>query len=139
MVFCPKCVGLIGEEFDTCPLCNYQLTEEDKVNIKRKKEAEEVRRCKEEQKFAEKRAKNRILFFILSMSFIFGSLAVAGIVTKITHNIAYFGIIAIVGMVLEAATIIAGIVSGAYRCPYCDAILFRNYGSHCASCGKKLY
>ena len=35
--------------------------------------------------------------------------------------------------------IVFGVASGGAFCPYCGRTLFRNYGDHCASCGKKLF
>ena len=39
---------------------------------------------------------------------------------------------------IETLLILYGIQSGGFRCPYCGALLFRNTGSHCLRCGKKL-
>ena len=46
-------------------------------------------------------------------------------------------VLLITGGVLFIGGLIFGLISGATNCPYCGSLLFRNYGNHCAYCGKK--
>ena len=138
MKFCPKCNGLIGDNVNTCPVCNYQLTEEDNKRIKDEKEESEVKQNIDFQEVLNKRAKKRLVLSILALGFLFGSLFIGGLVAKATGSVESFGICVAVGAVLEIATIIIGIANGALTCPHCGAILYRNYGKCCMHCGKRL-
>ena len=139
MKFCRNCGGMMGDNVNTCSVCNYQFTSEDNEKAKREREEYEARQQRQMQEFVAERAKKRLVMSILALSFLIGSILLSGLVASITHNVTCYAVGAFVGMVLEIATIITGMVNGAFRCPNCDTILFKNYGRCCMHCGKRLY
>lgn len=139
MKTCPKCNEFIGDTPEICPICKYQFTDADKaLFLKEKNEREDEERIQFEIMRA-KRAKMRIILVIIALSALFIGFFLGGIIAKATGNIGYFATLATAGMVTEIIVLITGILNGAFRCPYCDTVLFRNYGKYCMHCGKKLY
>ena len=139
MKICPRCGGLIGENHTTCPVCSCRFTSEEIEKEKITRQEEEARHLREMQEYVAERAKKRLVMSFIGLGFLFGSFLVGGLVASLTQNVTFVAMGATVGMVLEIATIIVGIVNGAFRCPNCDVILFRNGGRHCMHCGKRLY
>ena len=61
-----------------------------------------------------------------------------GIQYRITESMLLGTVTLGIFMAVLFAVITAGIASGASRCPYCGAILIRQYSETCNACGKKL-
>ena len=139
MRICPKCHESVGENLKECPLCKYHFTEEDNAEFKKEKEELERGEAKQIEELRAKRAKMRVIFFLLMMVSIFAPFALGGMLATFTHNLNFFIYFSVSGIVLGTAVLITGILNGAFRCPYCDTVLFRNYGKYCSHCGKQLY
>lgn len=139
MKICPKCKESIGETLSECPFCKYQFTVEDNEKIKREKEEAELSEARKTEELRAKRAKMRVIYFIVMMCCYILPYGVGGMIASMTKNFNVFVYVTIAAMVSGTAVMIIGIVNGAFRCPYCGSILFRNYGKHCSNCGKQLY
>ena len=139
MKICPKCKEAIGETLYECPFCKYQFSKEDIERFKREKEEAELGEAKKLEELRAKRAKMRVIYFIVMMSFYILPYGVGGLIASMTKSFNVFVYAAISAMVLGTAVMIIGIINGAFRCPYCGSLLFRNYGKYCSKCGKQLY
>ena len=139
MRICPKCKESVGEELKVCPFCNYRFTAEDDEILKKEKEELEHGVSKQLEELRAKRAKMRVIYFLVMMLAIFVPFLLGGALAMIMNIFDIFKYSAIAGIVLGTAVLIAGILNGAFRCPYCDRVLFRNYGKYCSHCGKQLY
>ena len=139
MKICPKCKEMIGDDLQICPMCKYQFTREEIERFKREKEEAEYGEAKQLEELRAKRARMRVIYFLVMMCSIFLPFAAGGAIASIAHNLNIFVIFSVAGIVLGLAVLITGILNGAFRCPYCDTVLFRNYGKYCSHCGKQLY
>ena len=139
MKICPKCRESIGETLQVCPLCNYQFTAEETERFKREKEESENSEARHLEELRSKRAKMRVIFSIVMMSFYLLPYMMGSVLASMTGIFNIFIAFAVAGMVIGTLVMITGIISGAFRCPFCDRILFMNYGKHCHHCGKQLY
>ena len=135
MVHCPKCNEIIGENKSICPICHHVFTEQELTDMENEKNSFDVKLMDEQRTRIVTFARKRRIWAGVLMGILFGfpvlSLFFMGNATVL--------IILLVGFIVgEVGVIIGGIASGAFRCPHCDSILFRNYGSYCHSCGKLL-
>ena len=139
MKICPKCKESIGDDIKDCPFCQYHFTQEDFENLKREKQEleEGIARQIEEKRAA--RAKKRLIYSIVMMCAYILPYVIGASLVSLTKDLTIFIVVAFVGVAAGTAVLAAGCISGAYRCPYCERILFRNYGKHCVHCGKQLY
>ena len=137
---CPKCNTLMGDNVNICPDCGYEISEEENKRIKLEQQENEYRQQQQEFKeFVEERANKRLIYSAIVFLSAVASVGGAFILSAVMNNTAGFAISIIIGFVLQMVVIILGVVTGAFRCPYCDTILFKNFGRHCANCGNKLY
>ena len=139
MKICPKCRESIGETLQVCPLCNYQFTKEDNIRFFKEKEELEYGEAKYLEDLRAKRAKMRVIYSLVMMGLYILPMIIGGTISIFTENVNFYVVFAVIGLVSGFAVMITGIVNGAFRCPFCDRILFRNYGKHCTHCGKQLY
>ena len=138
IVHCPKCKNPIGEGLGSCPECRAVFTSAETEVMEREKQ-ERMKSVNAEQKkmIEDFRKKRKVFAIVMLILVILVPASVFGVWT-LTGNIEAGFIALAVMFVIMIGTIAAGIVTGAARCPYCDAILFRQYGTHCHSCGKRL-
>lgn len=139
MRICPKCRESIGDNLKECPFCKYHFTEEENEKLKTEKEELEKGEAREFEIHVAKRAKMRVLFVILMISSVIVPFVLGGMLASFMHNFDVFKYLAVSGIVLGIAVLITAILNGAFRCPYCETVLYRNYGRYCSHCGKKLY
>ena len=139
MKICPKCKESIGDELEVCPFCKYQFSKEEIERVKKEKQEAEDRAARNIEEKRAKRAKMRVIFSVVMMCFYIIPFPIGGLLAKFTGELAFLIIFAYAGAFLGTAVMIAGIIGGAFRCPYCESILFKNYGKHCVNCGKQLY
>ena len=135
MVHCPKCNEMIGESKSACPMCHHVFTDQEITDMKNEKNSYDVKIMEEQRARIVSFAKKRrfwggVLLLIL--------LGLPVLSLFFLHNIIFLIILLFLFFVGGVGVIIFGIVSGAFRCPHCDAILFRDYGSYCHTCGKPL-
>ncbi len=131
---CPRCNEIIGDELTVCPMCKTEFTEEHIKKMKAEKESAEVQAMIREKMMIQDFTKKRYIMggmLIASLPVAFLSLFTLG------HPIVSWIIFGLF-IVLLIGGIIFGAVSGAMFCPHCGRILFRNYGPHCAGCGKRI-
>lgn len=131
---CPRCKQLIGDALEVCPICHTEFTEKQLEEMKKNVESMEVRQLLRERERLIKFHKKRVIMGIL----MFSGLGVMFLSPLLFSYIRTAGFIMLItGGVLSVGGLIFGLISGATNCPYCDALLFKNYGNHCAYCGKK--
>ena len=137
MINCPRCKELIGEEFNRCPLCGYDFTDEDIAAIKKTisdRESKEYLYRKELIETSSKKRQRYGLFYLGSLMLIF----VGMFLTLSTGEVLWVNIIVPVAITAALATLIIGHVNGTLCCPYCGASLFRNNKKYCTYCGKRI-
>ncbi len=139
MKICPKCKEAIGDSHQECPLCNYVFTKEDNERFEKERHELECAAAKEMEEKRASRARKRVIYFLVMMSFYFFPFVIGGSLSAFSKNMTFITVFATVGMAIGTGVMIAGIIGGAFRCPYCERILFKNYGNHCMYCGKLLY
>ncbi len=139
MRICPKCKESVGESLQDCPLCNYHFTDEDNERFRKEKEEIEHGEAKQMELLRASRAKKRVIYAVLMMGLYILPYMIGGSLSIIRSDMNAFVIGAVSSMVLGTVVMITGLINGAFRCPYCDRILFLNYGKHCLHCGKQLY
>lgn len=138
MVHCPKCSSPIGSDLPACPICHQPFSDADRETMTAELAAEEKRiQEKQRQALADFQRKRGIFTLLLLTSF-FVIPVVLLLAAKLTKNSTVVLVLLVIGLLLWTAVIIGGIVTGAARCPHCGAILFRQYGPHCQSCGGRL-
>lgn len=133
MIHCPKCNESIGENKSICPMCHHVFTEQELADIKNEIDNQDVKYMSEQRAKIEMFARKRRFLGGILLLIIFG-IPILSLFFLGNKTVLILLLIAFVGG--EIGVIIAGIVSGAFRCPHCNSILFRNYGTHCHSCGK---
>lgn len=138
MVHCPKCSSPIGTDLPACPICHQAFSDADKEAMASETAAEANRIREKQQKAFEDFCRKRSIFGVSLAAAILLLPVVTFIIAKLTKSGTAVVITLVLGMLLWAGIIIGGIITGAARCPHCDAILFRQYGPHCHSCGGKL-
>ena len=139
MVQCPKCKEAIGDNLTICPLCRHEFTQAEKGEMAKEiRETEEKLRNAEKEMLLKFNQKRSLLNTLLVIAFI-SLIAVPFLTYSITKSITGLIIAFAVVCIMFIAVIVTGIVSRAFFCPYCDTLLFRNYGDHCTHCGKKIY
>lgn len=132
---CPRCKELIGDTLEVCPICHTEFTEKQMEEMKKAVESYEVQKLiREKQKLA-RFHKNRVIMGWVMYSGLGIAFISPFFFVNVTTTVGFAVLIA--GGVLFIGGLIFGLISGATNCPYCDSLLFRNYGSHCAYCGKK--
>ena len=131
---CPRCKELIGDTLEVCPICHTEFTEKQLAEMKKAIETAEVQQLIRERQKLVRFHKKRVIMGWLMFSGI-GLIILSPFFFPYVKAIG-FGLL-IGGFVLSIGGLIYGLISGATNCPYCEALLFRNYGDHCAYCGKK--
>ena len=139
MKICPKCKESIGDELAVCPFCKYQFSKEEIERVKKERQEAEDSAARHIEEKRAKRAKMRVIFSVVMMCFYIIPFPIGGALVSLTGNLNFIIGFAIAGMIAGTAVMLAGIIGGAFRCPYCESILFKNYGKHCVNCGKQLY
>lgn len=135
MVHCPKCNEMIGETKSICPICHHVFTDQEMSDMKNEKNSYDVKIMDEKRARIMTFAKKRRFYGGVLVSILLGLPILSLLFLK---YITILIIIIVVYCVGGVGVIIGGIASGAFRCPHCDSILFRNYGSYCHTCGKPL-
>ena len=135
MVHCPKCNEMIGETKSVCPMCHHVFTDQEMADMKNEKNSYDVKIMDEQRARIVTFAKKRRLFGRILLVLLLG-LPVLSLFFM--NNVTILIILVVLYCAGGVGVIIGGIASGAFRCPHCDSILFRNYGSYCHSCGKLL-
>ena len=85
MRICPKCKESVGEELKECPFCNYRFTAEDDEILKKEKEELEHGVSKQLEELRAKRAKMRVIYFLVMMLAIFVPFLLGGALAIIMH------------------------------------------------------
>ena len=138
MVHCPKCSSPIGMDLPACSICHKAFSAADRETMASEQAAYE-KRVRDAQKHAVQEFRlKRAKFTVILLADIFLSPFVVYAVARLTHSGTAVTVALVISFLLMIGIIIGGIVTGAARCPHCDAILFRQYGPHCHSCGGKL-
>ena len=138
MINCPKCKELIGEDYNRCPMCGYDITDEDIAKIKKTisdRESKEYQYRKELIQTSAKKRQKYGIFYLVSLALIF----VGMFLTLATEEVLWVNILVPVSITAALATLIIGHVNGALCCPHCGASLFRNNKKYCTYCGGRLY
>ena len=139
IVHCPRCKAPIGEGADSCPECYLVFSEADKRAIVEEKRSRVSSEYRDQQEMLDAFYKKRRVFLralIIALIMIPG---VPAVVLATGANLTVLVVAYVITVLFMIGTIVAGIVTGAARCPYCDSILFRQYGTHCHTCGKKIF
>ena len=138
---CPRCKELIGDTLEVCPMCKTEFTPKQLEEMKRARETAEFQAfLREKARLNDFKKKRKIMSILLlaDLGFLFLSpLMFLGIEGSVGMYIGFSMIGVFVTVMIGA--IVFGVASGGAFCPYCGRTLFRNYGDHCASCGKKLF
>ena len=137
-IHCPKCNDLIGDGLDACPQCGRVFTAEDKSAMKEEKREETRQAVYAERDLLETFWRKRRISVRAILACFLLWVVITTVVGVVTKNIVLFIVLSCVFAVAMIGTVIWGIARGGLRCPYCDYILFRNYGDHCQKCGKKI-
>lgn len=93
---------------------------------------------KEQEQIFKTFRKRRRIFRISMIGLLFVIPITVYIQYRITESMLLGTVTLGIFMAVLFAVITAGIASGASRCPYCGAILIRQYSETCNACGKKL-
>lgn len=131
---CLRCNEIIDDELEVCPNCHTEFTPEQLKEMRKAVESEEVQRLIREKEKLIRFHKKRVIM---------GSIMFSGIgITIISpllfmYNTTLGLAVLFSGLAIAIGGLIFGFISGATNCPYCNGLLFRNYGNHCAYCGKK--
>lgn len=138
MMYCPKCREAIGDDINICPFCRHKITDHERQLIEKARREEEEKAREEEDYKAETVGKIRIICFI--------ALAAIGLVVLII-----FFILMNLGRMQQAVAILTGayvflgmmtlyliFVKKINDCPHCGKFLYRNYGTNCQWCGKRI-
>lgn len=138
MVHCPRCSSPIGTELPVCPICHQPFSDADREAMASEQAAEEkrIREGQAQALEAFRRKRDRFTLALIAVLVLY-PLAVFA-VSELTKSNAAVIIAAVIGMAVLLAVIISGFVSGAVRCPYCDALLYHQHGPHCQHCGGRL-
>lgn len=135
MVHCPKCNEMIGETKSVCPMCHHAFTDQEITYMQNEKNSYDVKIMDEQRaRIATFAKKRRFLGGILLLLL----LGLPVLSLFFMNNVTLLIILLVIYFAGGVGVIIFGIMSGAFRCPHCDSILFRNYGSYCHTCGKPL-
>ena len=138
MINCPKCNELISEEHVMCPICRYEFSIQDIINIKKELSDRENKRFYYRKELREEAAKKRSRYFSAMMLSLFVPALVGLVLTLLTGSIIFVEILASLGLVCEIINVIVAQIKGVFRCPFCDGTLYRYYGSYCPHCGEKI-
>ena len=138
---CPRCKELIGDTLEVCPVCKAEFTEKELDEMKKAAQGAEVQALIREHNMLKSFQKKRaILSFLLLGDLVFFFVAAIAVLSvEPLRNTAIIVGLAVVFVAVLVGAIIFGLVSGGANCPYCGRLLFRNYGTHCAGCGKKIH
>ena len=132
---CPNCKELIGDELTSCPICKTVFTAEEMEALRREAREKEIEaKNRETSRLISYRKKRTIMTWMMLggvFTLLFSPLLIVNKVVGI--------ILIVLFVVLFFGGIIFGLVSGAACCPHCKAILFRNHGDYCQSCGKQIW
>ena len=132
---CPRCKEIIGDALEVCPICHTEFTEKQMEEMKKAIESAEVQKLIHEKQRLARFHKKRVIMGWLMFSGI-GILIISPFFfVNVSATVGF--ILLIGGFTLCIGGLIFGLISGATNCPYCDALLFRNYGNHCAYYEKK--
>ena len=137
MINCPGCDQLIGDNNTQCPLCKYEFTKQDLIDVEEKRRSRVRQQQKDDLELIRLSAKRRtqwviMLFVSMVLSFVIG-FGLAAITGNIKYGFITVGLLAvsIIGLV------VFGLVSGWMTCPFCGGGLYRTFGVCCPHCGKK--
>jgi len=137
LVTCPHCSKKIGEGQSECPLCKAEFSKNDMMKMSAEKS--DVFRNEQKEKFQRLqvfRKKHKRFLVALLISYI---LMFACIPLTITLATTKLFILSFVPALALPVVLIAGIVTGAARCPFCGAILMRQHGEYCSRCGERIF
>jgi predicted amidophosphoribosyltransferase len=138
MINCPKCNEPIGEDLKVCPICRYEFSEKDMADIRKELADKENKLFYYRKEIRENAAKKRTRYVCIMLLSLFVPVILGCILTKITKNYGFISFLAPVGIISELVVMIVAMINGAFRCPFCDGILYRNHGRYCQNCGEKL-
>ena len=139
MINCPNCKEIIGDNVTKCPFCDYVFPEEEIKKIERKQQLEKVGINMHMEEIRKKAAEKRRRYGLFLFIYVTGLLVLAFILFSVTKNMTLLGVMVGADLVGEILIIAIGYVKGAFRCPYCDSFLMRNYGNFCSRCGKRIF
>jgi len=139
MVHCPDCGMLIGDSLSKCPGCNKVFTMSDlSIMEKERKENEMQLESKRRKAFDDYLKKRRLFVILLLIELVLLNVSV-WTVLAVTKNMTATTAALVINIFLMIVIFIWGIKSGGALCYHCGALLFRNFGEHCAYCGKNLH
>lgn len=136
LVTCPHCGDKIGEGQTQCPMCNAEFTKEDMVRMaaERSSVLREVQLDKYNRLLAF-RKKHKIFLIALLISLILLIFSVPLSLELYSTRWFFLSFVPFLGL---PAVLIAGISTGAARCPFCGAVLMRQHGEFCTRCGERI-
>ena len=136
LVTCPHCNKKIGEDQMDCPLCKVSFSKVDIESMRHEKR--EILRNQQREQYnmlQSFRKKRKIFLIALGISFVI-TLAAFPIMFKLAFT--QFAFLGYIGFLVIPIVIIAGIIAGGARCPFCGAILMRQHGDYCGRCGNRI-
>lgn len=136
LVTCPHCKKKIGEGQTECPMCKVSFSKEDIGSMSREK-SENLRKLEREKHIIllSFRKKRKAFLIALGISFV---ITLSSFPLMFRLALTQYSFLAYPGFLAIPAVIVAGIITGGARCPFCGAILMRQHGDHCSSCGERI-
>ncbi len=136
LVTCPHCRKKIGEGQTECPMCKVSFSDLDIENMRH--ERSEIIRDQQRAEYnllQNFRKKRKAFLIALGISFV---ITLASFPLMFRLALTQYSFLAYPGFLAIPAVIVAGIITGGARCPFCGAILMRQHGDHCSSCGERI-
>ena len=138
MMYCPKCRESLGDDIKICPFCRHKITDYERKLIEDARRKEEEKALEEENYKAETVGRVRVICFIALLSI--------GLIVLFT-----FFILMHLDRMQQAVAVLTGgyvflglmvlyliFVKKINDCPHCGRFLYRNYGTNCQWCGKRI-
>ena len=137
LVTCPHCKQKIGADQVDCPLCKVSFSKRDIENMRHEKSESIRKQQRDDYNMLRSFRKKRKIFLIALCISIVITLAAFPLMIKLAFT--KFAFLGYIGLLVIPIVIIAGIITGGARCPYCGAILMRQHGEHCGRCGERIF
>lgn len=138
MMYCPKCKEPIGEDVDICPFCRHKITDYERVLIEKARREEEEKAADEENYKADTVGKVRVICFVAMMVMVLIITIVFFILMGLDHMKEAVGVIiggyVFIGMMFFYLVFAKKIND----CPHCGGFLYKNFGTRCQWCGKRI-
>ncbi|MBO7355609.1 MAG: hypothetical protein ILP17_01205 [Lachnospiraceae bacterium] len=138
MIHCPNCNETIGDDVVICPFCRHEITGDERLQIEQQKREEEREADREESIKAGEFSSLRIIW---QFTFIVVTILAAGIyVALMSRDHVQAGLVALIAglVIILGLNVYFLLIKKANSCPHCGKFLWRNLGTQCQWCGRKI-